>query len=144
MTEFADFFAKVLAIMGISGKECKFTHPKLCNKFTQHGTRQPHGCNKGKNCQYFHPTMYLNSLLKSECFNERCKLLHIKGTARKPKINTNLENTNTFLHHEKAIQQTNEMQQQNTPNQNFLELIKTMQSNMLCYNMSKSLSLIIK
>ena len=123
------FLRKGTCKHGISGKECSFRHPKLCNKFIQHGTRQPRGCNKGKNCQFFHPTMCLNSLRKSECFNETCKLMHIKGTVRKRKADTNLENSNTSHHHQKPIQKTTEIQQQNTPNQNFLELIKTMQSN---------------
>ena len=85
------FFQKGTCRHGISGKDCKFTHPKMCRKFTKHGTRQPHGCNKGKRCEQFHPAMCINSLRKSECYNEHCSFLHIKGTIRDV-INNNVIN----------------------------------------------------
>ena len=58
----------------------------MCSKFLQHGTRQPHGCNRGKSCKQFHPLMCMDSLKKSECLNEKCTYNHIKGTRRLPKL----------------------------------------------------------
>ena len=71
---------------GMKGRECKFTHPKVCAKFSQHGTRQPRGCNRGKKCKDFHPKMCLNSLRKGECFSESCRFNHVKGTKRHPPV----------------------------------------------------------
>ena len=65
---------------GINGEGCKFDHPELCKKFTQHGTRQPRGCNKGKECKYLHPQMCMNSLRSGKCATPRCRYRHIKGT----------------------------------------------------------------
>ena len=47
------FFLKGKCKHGMRGKDCKFTHPKVCNKFSKHGTRQPRGCNKGQKCKFF-------------------------------------------------------------------------------------------
>ena len=74
---------------GISGKECKFAHPKICAKFKQHGTKQPRGCKQGKKCKDFHPKMCFNSLRKGECFKEQCHFNHIKGTKRAPAVEKN-------------------------------------------------------
>ena len=74
---------------GISGKECKFAHPKVCAKFKQHGTKQPRGCKQGKKCKDFHPKMCFDSLRKGECFKEQCHFNHIKGTKRAPPVEKN-------------------------------------------------------
>ena len=68
---------------GISGKECEFDHPKMCQKLLKHGTKQPQGCNLGKRCPKFHPKMCPTSISKLECFDSKCKLRHVKGTKRK-------------------------------------------------------------
>ena len=76
------FFKKGTCRHGAKGEECKFTHPELCKKFTQHGTRQPRGCNKGSHCKYLHPQMCMNSLRKGICLSQSCRYRHIKGTTR--------------------------------------------------------------
>lgn len=121
------FFRKGKCQFGISGKECKFTHPKLCNKFTRHGTRQPRGCNKGKKCEYFHPTMCINSLRKSECFDEQCHFYHIKGTVRHRDSRKFQER---IVADKTPEAQPTKLQQNNTPNQNFLEMIQLLRSDM--------------
>ena len=68
---------------GISGKECQFDHPKMCEKLLKYGTKQPQGCNLGKRCSKFHPKMCPTSISKLECFDNKCKLRHVKGTKRK-------------------------------------------------------------
>ena len=78
------FFTNGNCKHGMRGKECKYTHPKVCSKFTQHGTRQPRGCNLGKKCKDFHPKMCINSLRKGECFSTTCRFNHVKGTKRTP------------------------------------------------------------
>ena len=83
------YFQKGNCKHGMRGKECKFTHPKVCSKLTKHGTRQPRGCNKGQKCKFFHPRMCLNSLRKGECFSEDCKFNHVKGTKRHPPVTPN-------------------------------------------------------
>ena len=76
------FYKKGTCRHGAKGEECKFTHPELCKKFTQHGTRQPRGCNKGSHCKYLHPQMCMNSLRKGICLSQSCRYRHIKGTTR--------------------------------------------------------------
>ena len=83
------FFRNRKCKHGIKGIGCKFTHPKICSKFTQHGTRQPRGCKLGKKCPDFHPKMCINSLRKGECFDESCKFSHVKGTQRHPPVTLN-------------------------------------------------------
>ena len=68
---------------GISGKECEFDHPKMCQKLLKNGTKQPQGCNLGKRCPKFHPKMCPTSISKLECFDSKCKIRHVKGTKRK-------------------------------------------------------------
>ena len=87
------FFRNGNCKYGMTGKECKFTHPKVCSKFRQHGTRQPRGCNRGKKCKDFHPKMCLNSLRKGECFSETCRFHHVKGTKRHPPVVNNISST---------------------------------------------------
>ena len=82
---------------GLKGKNCKYTHPKMCTKFTQHGTRKPRGCTLGKKCNYFHPQMCIESLRTSECYDNHCKFRHIKGTRRIPLPKSNEPNQNKHL-----------------------------------------------
>ena len=75
------FFQKNTCRHGITGKGCKFYHPKPCNKLLKHGTRTPHGCTLGKNkCENFHPKMCPSSLSKGECITTNCRLQHVRGT----------------------------------------------------------------
>ena len=76
------FFSKGSCKHGQSGENCNYAHPEVCRKFTQHGTRKPRGCNLGKNCKFLHPVMYIHSLRKAECMNNRCSFRHILGTKR--------------------------------------------------------------
>ena len=67
---------------GRSGKGCPFSHPKVCMKFVRHGFDHKIGCNKGRHCNYFHPTMCKLSLQKKACPDLSCRYPHIKGTKR--------------------------------------------------------------
>ena len=66
------FFQKRSCKHGLKGKQCKFYHPQLCNKYTNHGTNSKIGCNLGKNCKNFHPKMCSTSIIKGECFQQGC------------------------------------------------------------------------
>ena len=69
-TEVCRYFHRGTCKHGLRGTECRYSHPKMCRKFVQHGTRQPTGCNLGQRCKFFHPLMCLDSLRNSECYNE--------------------------------------------------------------------------
>ena len=77
------FYRKGNCKHGLRGNGCNYHHPPMCKKFINHGTRNPKGCNLGKNCENFHPKICSSSLTKSECFIHDCKFRHIKGTKRK-------------------------------------------------------------
>ena len=116
---------------GIKGKECNYTHPKVCIKYTQHGTRQPRGCNLGKSCQDFHPKMCINSLRKGECFSKDCRFNHIKGTKRQPPVTRN----NVAQHlNEKSTPMQRTVQDGNTQEDDtghFLEMIRLLKTEIL-------------
>lgn len=68
---------------GITGKNCKYNHPKLCRKLMKFGTNAKNGCNKSKHCEFFHPKMCPTSITKLECFDDKCQFYHVKRTKRK-------------------------------------------------------------
>ena len=78
------FYEKGSCTHGPSGDNCNYAHPEICRKYTQHGSRQPKGCNRGKKCKYLHPVMCIYSMRKGECMNSRCSFRHILGTKRPP------------------------------------------------------------
>ena len=133
------FFQSGKCKHGMKGKECKFTHPNTCSKYTQYGTRQPRGCNLGKKCSDFHPTMCINSLRKGECFSQSCKFNHIKGTKRHPPQNQTQNsnansNTSTGAQSQNTIQPPNESAPINHPIQHdnhFLEVIRLLKAEIL-------------
>ena len=83
------FYEKGSCIHGKSGDNCNYAHPEICRKYTQHGSRQPRGCNRGKKCKFLHPVMCIYSMRKGECMNSRCSFRHILGTKRPPPNGTN-------------------------------------------------------
>ena len=64
---------------GRVGKECNFSHPKMCVKFTNNGDKKG-GCKKGQTCKDYHPKLCWNSLQRNECDRERCRYYHLNGT----------------------------------------------------------------
>ena len=79
---------------GMSGKkqhgkwsECKWSHPKVCNKLLAHGTRGQQGCD-GRECDKFHPRMCYGSMADRRCTKERCTYWHCKGTTFTPASST--------------------------------------------------------
>ena len=125
------FFKNSKCRHGMKGKGCNFTHPNVCLKFTQNGTRQPRGCNLGKKCTDFHPAMCINSLRKGECFSQSCKFNHIRGTKRHPpQAKTNENNSDNSKPTEVPIQNSNQSQP-NAQGNNFLEVIRLLKAELL-------------
>ena len=126
------FFLKGTCKFGLSGKECKFEHPKVCKKFTQHGTRQPRGCKLGQSCKDYHPKMCLNSLRKGECFTESCKYNHVKGTKRHPPpVKMNMTQSTVTAPTGAHVTAPTAAMPEPESNGNFLELIRHMKADIL-------------
>ena len=71
------FFLRQACKHGRKGKDCAFSHPKLCFKYTRHGDRRG-GCKKGKNCEFVHPRL-CNSYKSGVCSRAKCGLFHVNG-----------------------------------------------------------------
>ena len=71
---------------GAVGKDCEFTHKKKCHRFINFGSQDNHrgGCKFGEDCFNLHPKLCQNSVSMNTCYNENCKLVHLKFTKRKP------------------------------------------------------------
>ncbi|MGB1915918.1 MAG: hypothetical protein ACPHL3_08115, partial [Paracoccaceae bacterium] len=116
---------------GISGRECNFNHPKLCKKYTHHGTRQPRGCNLGKKCEFLHPKMCFDSMRKGECYSESCRYNHIKGTRRHPPVNKNQTTWRDHTDYTEPNQSANSDQTNKFDSNSFLEVINLMKQEIL-------------
>ena len=131
------FFINGKCKHGIKGTNCNFNHPKLCRKFTQHGTRQPRGCNLGKKCKYLHPKMCFDSLRKGECFSESCRYNHVKGTIRHPptarseRPGIDLENPPNPPYKLPVYSNDNHINNESTIDTSFLEVINMMKQEIL-------------
>ena len=64
---------------GRSGKDCNFSHPKICPNFSRNGDRRG-GCTKDKNCKDFHPKVCHESMERKECSRRKCRFYHLNGT----------------------------------------------------------------
>ena len=76
------YYKKGTCKYGIVGRDCKFSHPKACRRFMEHGIKNKRGCKLGTQCRWFHPTLCKSSLANYECLVDSCKQLHVKGTRR--------------------------------------------------------------
>jgi hypothetical protein len=66
----------------IGGKPCPNNHPKRCFKYCKFGEKHRHGCNKRKNCDYYHPVLCKYSVRNRICTNLDCTYTHLQGTKR--------------------------------------------------------------
>ena len=114
------FFEGSRCKYGISGKGCKFRHKKVCRRFMNYGKHKQHGCNKGQNCDYFHPKMCWESLNSQTCSREKCKFNHIKGTLRKNPDQAQLESKPE----RRTSNNPPKTSEQNPENESFLEIAK--------------------
>ena len=109
---------------GLKGRDCKFLHPRMCRKFTQHGTNNKRGCTMGKKCTDFHPKMCFDSIQKGECFSEDCRFAHVKGTKRHP---PSIRNNVT---HENELFTNNEIPKKHAE-PDFLEVVRLLREEIL-------------
>ena len=153
LTQVCRYFRRGTCKHGLRGVECKYSHPQMCRKFLQHGTRQPTGCNLGQRCKFFHPLMCLDSLRNSECYNENCTYHHVVGTRRQPKLIKNQQQdqitatkskmsdeqhpeerdlTNEQVEEKrKELQSTNQDDERNNQSDHFLELIRLLKAEII-------------
>ena len=100
-------------------KDCRFYHPRICNKFRQHGSTStdPKGCD-GK-CNAFHPNACRQSLREKTCSFQDCRFFHLKGTKRTS--STNNESSNNHWHSNQHTSDRNgqKNQSQSHSRQNF-------------------------
>ena len=75
---------------GISGKTCEFKHIRYCRRYCSFGDSKYHrfGCRFGKECRYLHPKLCKNSVTMKACYNEECRMTHLKFTKRKKEKDT--------------------------------------------------------
>ena len=73
---------------GISGKNCAFTHPKVCSKWKNFGGGKG-GCKKGKDCKFFHLPLCNSAKRGTECNKrETCRYIHPKNAHPKTTYQT--------------------------------------------------------
>jgi hypothetical protein len=78
---------------GRKGDDCRFSHPKLCPKFTKFGGRRKDGCNKGKECKLHHPALCWKAVDGLVCSHKKCKFFHPTGIKAVEKTKDAIERT---------------------------------------------------
>jgi hypothetical protein len=67
----------------VGGKPCKFAHPQTCFRYCKYGPgNEENNCNRGGNCQQFHPTLCKYSVKDKLCTDRTCTYIHLIGTKR--------------------------------------------------------------
>ena len=77
-----------------NGVKCSYGHPKRCREFTKLGTHSRLGCDKGDECERYHPKHCSSSVRGKQCFDHACTLVHLAGTKRYKPKSTNESNRN--------------------------------------------------
>ena len=72
------FYKNGMCKYGAKGRECPFEHPRKCFRFLKSGTR---GCDKGSNCNFYHPPLCSSTKAGRPCERENCRFLHPRGTS---------------------------------------------------------------
>jgi hypothetical protein len=126
---------------GATGQECKFRHPKQCQKLIKFGDKGPNGCHNGSQCELLHPLMCYNSLNKKACYNSFCKYRHVRGTWHKEPGSVQIAQRPV---HDDANKHVTFEQPQNKPVSlnrepgiqqcDFLEIMRALQQNMMVIN----------
>ena len=96
--EICHFFKNSICKFGISGKNCKFVHPKTCKQFEAEGK-----CRKKKSCQKLHRTLCKIWKKTGNCTKEECKKFHPKRTTVEKNDEVHMKSTidtlaNAVLH----------------------------------------------
>ena len=80
------FYSEHRCRYGKQGKLCPYAHPPVCKLYKTNGLNPTDGCKHGKNCKSYHPPLCNNSVNNRLCLNQKCPLLHLKGTKRHQQI----------------------------------------------------------
>ena len=83
---------------GISGKSCRFTHPKTCSKFRQFGSGIG-GCRKGTSCNYHHQKVCISVRKNVTCDRKDCHYIHPKVRINRDLSSPRTPNRSNFLDH---------------------------------------------
>ena len=107
---------------GYRGRDCPFTHPKICHKFMRGGNSKK-GC-MDKECSFLHPNVCKSSLKDKRCTNKKCLTYHLKGTVR----NSSTNSTKTPIL--KNGKKTDKTQKSNSSHndEHFLEILQKLSS----------------
>ena len=113
-------------------KECRFQHPKICQKFRHHGDSKydANGCD-GK-CDEFHPNACRNSLKSKTCTYKECRFYHIKGTKTIERGNVTSQGSQHKKGNSKASGKGNQLKQNKSntvPTKNRFSVLDQKQSN---------------
>ncbi|KAK3879806.1 hypothetical protein Pcinc_007111 [Petrolisthes cinctipes] len=76
------FYKKGICKYGRKGKNCPFSHPKVCANFRNHGHDEKNGCRDGYRYKDFHPSMCKYSLKFKVYTSKDCKYPHVTGTKK--------------------------------------------------------------
>ena len=121
-TPICKYYARRNCMYGRAGKECNFSHPKVCPAFSKNGERRG-GCTKGKGCKDFHPKVCYESMEKKQCSRGNCRFYHLNGTVSTHddefKTNGAMGNVGKENHYRpiRILQRNNQNSQMNRPRQ---------------------------
>ena len=114
------FYKKGTCKYGVSGKGCKFFHPKLCKKFLRFGKKHSRGCNT-IDCKKFHPTVCPKSLNNQQCDKNHCTFFyHVRSAGR------NAVHDKQGQHVKKGGRQT-----ASSNDKNFLDILRSFKTEIL-------------
>ena len=66
----------------VNGERCSKNHPPRCHRFCNVGPNNRESCNRGQQCQYWHPRLCRDSVKNQLCVKEDYTFFHMKGTVR--------------------------------------------------------------
>ena len=118
------FFRQNVCKHGRDGINCLYYHPQICEKYKNYGPYKTKGCNKGDSCELFHPFLCKTSVENSNCFDRKCRNMHLLKTKRIRDICTDDE----------EYKRSNRQNEQNSLDKRFLDIntkISDMQHNVL-------------
>lgn len=62
----------------INGKKCDKSHPRRCFNYTRFGSKDKNGCNKGTDCDFWHPRLCPQNLKNQKCSKADCTFFHMQ------------------------------------------------------------------
>ena len=77
--EICNFYKRGKCKHGLKGRNCKYYHPKACQKLMKFGNKGPNGCKMGIKCPDFHPRMCSSSIKQGKCFKPSCSFCTHQG-----------------------------------------------------------------